>query len=249
MRLIKQNTRHFAKRQLTWFRREPETIWVEKEQFGYDEERMLAYMRQTCQEKGFSQGRRKKGRRDRQRKNREKEDRTDGEERERTGAHRGRKPGDVSGNVPRDGNFPGGAGLRRGNPGRARRPLPGYRQDGGIQSAEGAARDAAAPGERGTFAATSGYGYNDMGRDTLEEVYADVFHTEAALVRPQITCGTHALTVALHGNLRPGDEPSEHIRQALRHPGGGYRHTPFLRLPGRVRHHLPAGGFEGGRKL
>ena len=56
------------------------------------------------------------------------------------------------------------------------------------------------------FAATSGYGYNDMGRDTLEEVYADVFHTEAALVRPQITCGTHALTVALHGNLRPGDE-------------------------------------------
>src|SRR5699024_6273957 len=56
------------------------------------------------------------------------------------------------------------------------------------------------------FAATSGYGYNDMGRDTLEEVYADVFHTEAALVRTQITCGTHALTVALHGNLRPGDE-------------------------------------------
>ena len=56
------------------------------------------------------------------------------------------------------------------------------------------------------FAATSGYGYNDMGRDTLEEVYASVFHAEAALVRPQITCGTHALAIALHGNLRPGDE-------------------------------------------
>ena len=56
------------------------------------------------------------------------------------------------------------------------------------------------------FAATTGYGYDDMGRDVLERVYADVFHTEAALVRPQITCGTHALTVALSANLLPGDE-------------------------------------------
>ncbi|MBR1560000.1 MAG: methionine gamma-lyase family protein [Clostridia bacterium] len=56
------------------------------------------------------------------------------------------------------------------------------------------------------FAATTGYGYDDMGRETLEKVYADVFHTEAALVRPQITCGTHALAVALSANLLPGDE-------------------------------------------
>lgn len=56
------------------------------------------------------------------------------------------------------------------------------------------------------FAATTGYGYNDSGRETLEQVYADTFHTEAALVRPQITCGTHALAVALSANLRPGDE-------------------------------------------
>ena len=56
------------------------------------------------------------------------------------------------------------------------------------------------------FAATTGYGYDDMGRETLEKVYADVFHTEAALVRPQITCGTHALATALSANLRPGDE-------------------------------------------
>ena len=56
------------------------------------------------------------------------------------------------------------------------------------------------------FAATTGYGYDDMGRDILERVYADTFHTEAALVRPQITCGTHALTVALSANLLPGDE-------------------------------------------
>ena len=56
------------------------------------------------------------------------------------------------------------------------------------------------------FAQTTGYGYNDTGRDVLERVYADCFHTEAALVRPQMTCGTHALAVALSANLRPGDE-------------------------------------------
>ncbi len=53
---------------------------------------------------------------------------------------------------------------------------------------------------------STGYGYNDDGRDTLEQVYADIFHTQAALVRPQIMCGTHALNVALAANLRPGDE-------------------------------------------
>lgn len=56
------------------------------------------------------------------------------------------------------------------------------------------------------FAASSGYGYDDFGRDTLERVYADCFGTEAALVRPQITCGTHALAIALSANLLPGDE-------------------------------------------
>ena len=53
---------------------------------------------------------------------------------------------------------------------------------------------------------TTGYGYNDLGRDTLEQVYAEIFHAEDALVRPQITCGTHALALALMSNLRPGDE-------------------------------------------
>lgn len=53
---------------------------------------------------------------------------------------------------------------------------------------------------------TTGYGYNDFGRDTLEKVYAKIFHAEDALVRPQITCGTHALALALMSNLRPGDE-------------------------------------------
>ena len=56
------------------------------------------------------------------------------------------------------------------------------------------------------FNMSSGYGYNDLGRDTLEKVYADCFKGEDALVRPQITCGTHALALALMSNLRPGDE-------------------------------------------
>lgn len=56
------------------------------------------------------------------------------------------------------------------------------------------------------FAATTGYGYNDLGRDVVEQIYADIFKTESGLVRPQLMSGTHALTVALFGNLRPGDE-------------------------------------------
>ncbi len=56
------------------------------------------------------------------------------------------------------------------------------------------------------FQVSSGYGYNDLGRDTLERVYASCFGGEDALVRPQITCGTHALALALMSNLRPGDE-------------------------------------------
>ncbi len=56
------------------------------------------------------------------------------------------------------------------------------------------------------FIPTTGYGYNDAGREVLENIYADVFKTESALVRPQIISGTHALTVALFGNLKYGDE-------------------------------------------
>ncbi|MDD7402739.1 MAG: methionine gamma-lyase family protein [Butyribacter sp.] len=58
----------------------------------------------------------------------------------------------------------------------------------------------------GCFESTTGYGYDDLGRETLEAVYAEVFGAQAALVRPQITCGTHALTIALSAILRPGDE-------------------------------------------
>ena len=99
------------------------------------------------------------------------------------------------------------------------------------------------------FAATTGYGYNDEGRDNLERVYADVFHTEAALVRPQITCGTHALTVALSANLLPGDELLSPVGAPLRHAGGGHRHPALPLLPGGVRRHLRPGGPEGRRHV
>ena len=52
-RILKRDTRHFAKRQLTWFRREPETLWVNKDEFGYDDKKMLEYMLKACQEKGL----------------------------------------------------------------------------------------------------------------------------------------------------------------------------------------------------
>ena len=100
------------------------------------------------------------------------------------------------------------------------------------------------------FAATTGYGYDDMGRETLEKVYADIFHTEAALVRPQITCGTHALAVALSANLLPGDEllspvgaPYDTLEEvigirpskcSLKEYGVSYRQVDLL----------PGGGFD-----
>ena len=100
------------------------------------------------------------------------------------------------------------------------------------------------------FAATTGYGYDDLGRDNLEKVYADVFHTEAALVRPQITCGTHALTVALSANLLPGDEllspvglPYDTLQEVI-----GIRPSPCSLAEYGVTYNqvnlLPNGGFD-----
>ena len=100
------------------------------------------------------------------------------------------------------------------------------------------------------FAATTGYGYDDIGRDNLEKVYADVFHTEAALVRPQITCGTHALTVALSANLLPGDEllspvglPYDTLQEVI-----GIRESPCSLMEYGVTYNqvdlLPDGSFD-----
>ncbi len=100
------------------------------------------------------------------------------------------------------------------------------------------------------FAATTGYGYNDAGREALEAVYADTFHTEAALVRPQITCGTHALAVALSANLRPGEEllspvgrPYDTLEEVI-----GIRPSPCSLAEYGVSYRevelLPDGGFD-----
>ena len=100
------------------------------------------------------------------------------------------------------------------------------------------------------FAATTGYGYDDLGRDNLEKVYADVFHTEAALVRPQITYGTHALTVALSANLLPGDEllspvgmPYDTLQEVI-----GIRESPCSLAEYGVKYRqvdlLPDGSFD-----
>ncbi|MBP5254881.1 MAG: methionine gamma-lyase family protein [Lachnospiraceae bacterium] len=100
------------------------------------------------------------------------------------------------------------------------------------------------------FAPSTGYGYNDLGRDTLERVYADTFHTEAALVRPQLACGTHALAVALFAMVRPGDtvlspvgRPYDTLEEvigiressgSLKEWGVGYKQVELL----------PDGGFD-----
>ena len=100
------------------------------------------------------------------------------------------------------------------------------------------------------FNLSTGYGYDDTGRDCLERVYADVFHTEAALVRPQITCGTHALTVALSANLLPGDEllspvggPYDTLEEVI-----GIRPSPCSLKEYGVSYRqvdlLPGGGFD-----
>ena len=100
------------------------------------------------------------------------------------------------------------------------------------------------------FSGTTGYGYDDIGRETLERVYAEVFHTEAALVRPQIVCGTHALAVALGANLLPGDEllspvgkPYDTLEEVI-----GIRPSPCSLAEYGVRYRqvelLPDGGFD-----
>ena len=100
------------------------------------------------------------------------------------------------------------------------------------------------------LAGTTGYGHDDKGRDTLERVYADVFHTETALVRPHVTCGTHALAIALAANLLPGDEllspvgkPYDTLEEVI-----GIRPAPCSLMENGVTYRqvdlLPDGGFD-----
>ena len=156
--IIKRETRHFAKRQLTWFKRERDVIWLDKQTFGYDDAAILTDMISILQEKeiiGISR-----------------EVYEFGEKIE----------------VSLKERFEAIDATAEYNQLKVIKAM----QDNRV-SAE-------------CFNMSSGYGYNDLGRDTLEKVYASCFKGEDALVRPQITCGTHALALALMSNLRPGDE-------------------------------------------
>lgn len=163
--IIKRDTRHFAKRQLTWFRRERDVIWIEKHKFAYDEEKMLNYMLGAInmntetgniyKELGISD-----------------------------------KVYQFSKEIL-DSLSTRFAEIDKTAEYNQLKVIKAM-QDNKVSEA--------------CLLGTTGYGYNDLGRDTLEAVYASVFHAQDALVRPQITCGTHALALALISNLRPGDE-------------------------------------------
>lgn len=98
------------------------------------------------------------------------------------------------------------------------------------------------------FNLSTGYGYDDLGRDTLEQIYADIFHTESALVRPQISCGTHALALALGANLLPGDEL---LSLSVRPMTRWKRSSAFVLrgLAERIRRNLRPGRSTAGRWL
>src|SRR5690606_12297177 len=99
------------------------------------------------------------------------------------------------------------------------------------------------------FNPSTGYGYDDEGRDTLERVYTDVFKAEAALVRPQIISGTHAITISLFGVLRPGDEllylsgkPYDTLESIV---SGGEKDTGSLKDFGISYRHIPLTEDQG----
>ena len=94
------------------------------------------------------------------------------------------------------------------------------------------------------FNYVSGYGYDDHGRDTLEKIYADVFHTESALVRPQITCGTHALALSLAANFAR-ETSFWRLAASLTTHWRKNRYPPFQRIACRIWDFLQTGRPSG----
>lgn len=174
--VIKRDTRHFAKRQLTWFKREKEVTWVDQGNFDFDREKILVWMLEDLRERNIMAV---------------------------------RKKGEFMELIKMYGEL--GISEKVLNYGREIEKSLHDRFEAIDKTTEynqlkviKAMQEARVSDIH--FAGTTGYGYNDLGRDTLEEVYAKAFHGEDALVRPQLISGTHALTIALSGNLRPGDE-------------------------------------------
>lgn len=93
------------------------------------------------------------------------------------------------------------------------------------------------------FAMSNGYGYNDLGRDTLEKVYASCFHGEDALVRPQITCGTPCTGTGIDVKFKTGGRIIITGRKTVRYLRGSYRYPTIQRLTGRIWHYLSPGRF------
>ena len=175
--LIKRDTRHFAKRQLTWFRREKDVIWIDKKEFLYDDKKILSYMKDRLISEGICQDNRK-----------------DIEMEEMRNMYAGMG---ISNAV-----FEYGEEIVK----KLKERFEEIDQNAEYNQLKVLKAMQEHQVSEACLLGTTGYGYNDLGRDTLEQVYASVFHTEDALVRPQITCGTHALALALMSNLRPGDE-------------------------------------------
>ena len=183
VRVLKRDTRHFAKRQLTWFRREKETIWMNKDEFDYNEDLILERMVEICKDKKIL---------DEQMKDKNIKYIRNKKIMKEMYAQLG-----ISSEV-----YDFGHKIEESLKERFEKfdKTAEYNQMKVLLAMQKNKVSAEC------FGSSSGYGYDDIGRETLEKVYADTFHTEACLVRPQITCGTHALAIALFGNLRPGDE-------------------------------------------
>lgn len=163
--ILKRDTRHFAKRQITWFKREEDVIWLNKQDYAYDEDKNPRYYAGNIKRKGYY----------------------------KMNLSEMYQEMGIDQNV-----YAYGQKITEDLKERFAEidETAEYNQ---LKVLHAMQKNRVSDIH---FAATSGYGYNDLGRDTLESVYADTFHAEAGLVRPQITCGTHALAIALAANLR-----------------------------------------------
>ena len=181
VRILKRDTRHFAKRQLTWFRRERDARWIDRADFGGDSIKIAEFMAETAQ--------------------RELNTVIHLPSEITPIPHQNQNTDYASCGIDRD-VLSFGEKICSGLKDRFDEidKTAEFNQLKVIHAMQSCRVSEACLGT------STGYGYNDLGRDTLEEVYAKVFHTEAALVRPLISCGTHALSIALAGNLRPGDK-------------------------------------------
>lgn len=167
--LIKKNTRHYAKRQLTWFKHQTNGIWIDKNNFKNETE-IVNYVYNLCQKNLW-------------------------------GAIMiydfMKNNFDIDGKILELGQ------IAQQNISHIFEKIDATTEYNQMKILHAMQKNKLSESH---FNFSTGYGYNDFGRDTLEKIYADIFHTEDALVRIQIVSGTHALFCAMSGNLNHGDE-------------------------------------------